>query len=253
MNKKRVVIVGGTGLIGSRVVNLLRAAGHEAFPAAPDTGINTITGAGLSDVMQGTDAVVDVSNAPSFEEQAVRSFFEQSARNIAAAEAAAGVKHHVVLSIVGTDRMPDNAYFNAKVVQEAAVKSSGIPFTIVRSTQFFEFLGGIADGSTIDGTVRLAGGMFQPIAADDVAAALADVVTGDPLQGTVEIAGPEREPFNVFVGRYLQAVGDQRQVERDPDARYFGGRVLDNSLVPLTPARLGKLDFESWIRRRQAA
>ncbi|MBD9469618.1 SDR family oxidoreductase [Pseudoxanthomonas sp. PXM01] len=253
MSAKRVVVVGGTGLIGSKLVSLLRAAGHDAVAAALDTGVNTVTGAGLSEAMQGAEVVVDVSNAPSFEEQAVRAFFEQSGRNIARVEADAGVRHHVLLSIVGSDRMPGNGYFNAKVAQENVVKNSGIPFTIVRSTQFFEFLGGIADGSVVEGVVRLAGGMFQPIAADDVAAALADVATGGPLQGTVEIAGPEREPFNVFVRRYLQAVGDPRAVERDPAARYFGGEVLDDSLVPLGQTRLGKIDFESWIRRRLAA
>lgn len=253
MSSKRVVIVGGTGLIGSRVVRLLRAAGHDAVPAALDTGVNTLTGAGLADVMQGADVVVDVSNSPSFEEHAIREFFEQSGRNIARAEAAAGVRHHLLLSIVGADRMPDNAYFNAKLLQEHEASKSGIPFSIVRSTQFFEFLGGIADGSMVEGVVRLADGMFQPIAADDVASALAEVAVGEPLYGTVEIAGPQREPFNAYVERYLQAVGDARSVECDPQARYFGGTVLRDSLVPLGQARLGNVDLESWIRRRLAA
>lgn len=253
MSKKRVVVIGGTGLIGSRVVRILKAAGHDPVVAALETGVNIVSGDGLTSVMHGADAVVDVSNAPSYENNAVREFFETSGRNIARAEAQAGVRHHVLLSIVGSDRMPENGYFNAKAVQESVARSSGIPFSIVRSTQFFEFLGGIADGSTVDGVVRLSGGMFQPIAADDVAAALADVAVGGAMQGTVEIAGPERQPFDVCIRRYLQAAGDPRPVERDPAARYFGGTVLVDSLVPLAQARLGEVNLEGWLNRRVAA
>ncbi len=253
MNRKRVVVIGGTGLIGSRVVRNLQAAGHEPVVAALETGVNIFTGEGLSAVMRGADAVVDVSNAPSFEPKAVWEFFETSGKNIARAEAQAGVRHHVLLSIVGSDRMPENGYFNAKGVQEGVAMRGGIPLSIVRSTQFFEFLGAIADGSTVDGVVRLSGGMFQPIAADEVASALADVVVGSPIHGTVEIAGPERQPFDVYIRRYLQAAGDPRPVERDPNARYFGGTVLVDSLVPLAQARLGELNLEAWLNRRLAA
>lgn len=253
MSVKRVVVVGGTGLVGSKVVQMLKAAGHHPVVAALETGVNTITGKGLLDVMRGADVVVDVSNAPSLEPNAVRDFFGQSGRNLARAEVQAGVGHHVLLSIVGSDRMPDNGYFSAKLVQEDVAKSSGVPYSIVRSTQFFEFLGGIVDGSTVDGAVRLSGGMFQPIAADDVAAALVDVATGDPLRCTVEIAGPERQPFDEYICRFLQASGDPRPVERDPAARYFGGTVRVDSLVPLGHARLGEVYLEGWINRRVAA
>ena len=249
---RKIVVIGGTGLIGSKTVGLLRAAGHEVVAASPATGVNTVTGEGLAQVLDGADVVVDVSNAPSWETDAVRDFFQTSTRNLLAAEAPAKVGHHVALSIVGTDRMPDNGYFQAKVAQEAVLTSGGIPYTIVRSTQFFEFLSGIADAGASGSTVRLSGGMFQPIAADNVAAILADVAVSAPLNGIIDIAGPERAPFDDIVRRYLQQAGDSRTVERDPDALYFGGRVEELSLVPLADARLGKIDLASWMQRARS-
>src|SRR5436305_4961488 len=229
----KVVVIGGTGLIGSKVVEKLKQKGHEALPASPNTGVNTITGQGLKEVMAGTQVVIDLANSPSFEDRAVLEFFETSGRNLHAAEAAAAVRHHVALSIVGTDRTPDNGYFRAKVAQEKLIKTSGIPYTIIRSTQFLEFLDGIAASSADGNMVSLSPGLFQPIAADDVAAIVADVALAAPRNGIVEIAGPERAPFNEIVARYLKAVGDQRAVVSDPEARYFGGRFEERSLVPL--------------------
>jgi uncharacterized protein YbjT (DUF2867 family) len=248
----KIVVVGGTGLIGSKVVAKLKAKGHDAIAAAPNTGINTITGEGLKEAMAGTQVVIDLANSPSFEDRAVLEFFETSGRNLLAAEAAGGVRHHVALSIVGTDRTPDNGYFRAKVAQEKLIETSGIPYTIIRSTQFMEFLGGIAASSADGNTVRLSPGMFQPIAADDVAAIVADVALAAPRSGIIEIAGPERAPFNEIVARYLKAIGDPREVVRDPEARYFGGRVEERSLVPLGEARLGRIGFDEWLRRSQA-
>jgi uncharacterized protein YbjT (DUF2867 family) len=247
----KIVVIGGTGLIGSKTVALLRQRGHEVVAASPNTGVNTITGEGLKQAMAGTQVVIDLANSPSFEDKAVLEFFETSGRNLLAAEAAAGVRHHVALSIVGTDRS-DNGYFRAKVAQEKLIKGSGIPYTIIRSTQFMEFLRGIADSSTDGNIVRIAPGLFQPIAADDVAANVADVASTAPVNSIVEIAGPERAPFNEFVARYLKAVGDPREVVRDPEAQYFGGRVEENSLVPLGEARLGRIDFDEWLRRSHA-
>ncbi len=202
--------------------------------------------------MAGTQVVIDLANSPSFENKAVLEFFETSGRNLHAAEAAAGVGHHVALSIVGTDRTPDNGYFRAKVAQEKLIVASGIPYTIIRSTQFLEFLGGIAASSTEGSTVRLSPGLFQPIAADDVAANVADVALEPPRNGIVEIAGPEPAPFNDIVARYLKAVGDPRKVVSDPEARYWGGRVEERSLVPLGEARLGRIGLDEWLRRSQA-
>ncbi len=248
----KIVVIGGTGLIGSKVVEKLKQKGHEAIAAAPNTGVNTITGEGLKEAMAGAQVVIDLANSPSFEDKAVLEFFETSGRNLLAAEAAAGVRHHVALSIVGTDRS-DNGYFRAKVAQERLIKTSGIPYTIIRSTQFLEFLGGIAASSADGNIVRISPGLFQPIAADDVAAIVADVALAAPRNGIVEIAGPERAPFNEIVARYLKAVGDPRRVESDPEARYFGGRVEERSLVPLGEARLGRIGFDEWLRRSQAA
>jgi uncharacterized protein YbjT (DUF2867 family) len=221
--------------------------------ASPQGGVNTLTGEGLKEALAGAQVVIDLANSPSFEDKAVLEFFETAGRNLGAAEVAAGVRHHVALSIVGTDRTPENGYFRAKVAQEKLVQSSGIPYTIIRSTQFMEFLGGIADAATDGYTVRLSPGAFQPIAADDVAAIVADVALATPRNGTVEIAGPERAPFDEFVARFLKAVGDPRQVVRDPEARYFGGKVGELSLVPLGEVRLGRIGFEDWLRRRKEA
>jgi uncharacterized protein YbjT (DUF2867 family) len=249
----KIVVIGGTGLIGSKTIPVLRERGHEAVAASPNTGVNTITGAGLKEAMAGTQVVIDLANSPSFENEAVLKFFATSGRNLAAAEAAAGVGHHVALSIVGTDRTPENGYFRAKVAQEKLIVSSGIPYTIVRSTQFLEFLGAIADAATDGSTVRVSPGLFQPIAADDVGALVADVALAPPRNGIVEIAGPERAPFDEIVARYLKAVGDPRRVVRDPEARYWGGRVDDRSLVPLGEARLGRIGLDEWLRRRPQA
>jgi len=252
----KIVVIGGTGRIGSKVVEKLKAKGHEAIAAAPNTGVNTITGEGLKEAMAGTQVVIDLANSPSFEDKAALKFFETSGRNLLAAEAAAGgIRHHVALSIVGDDRS-DNGYFRAKVAQEKLIETSGIPYTIIRSTQFLEFLGGIAASST-DGNdgniVRLSPGLFQPIAADDVAAIVADVALAAPRNGIVEIAGPERAPFNEIVARYLKAVGDPRKVVSDPEARYYGSRVEERSLVPLGEARLGRITFDEWLSRSRAA
>jgi len=248
----KIVTIGGTGLIGSKTVAILRQRGHEVVAASPNTGVNTITGEGLKEAMTGAQVVIDLANSPSFEDKAVLEFFETSGRNLLAAEAAAGVRHHVALSIVGTDRMPDNGYFRAKVAQENLIETSGIPYTIIRSTQFLEFLGSIAAMSADGNVVRLSPGLFQPIAADDVAAIVADVALAAPRSGIVEIAGPERAPFNEIVARYLKAVGDPREVVSDPEARYSGGRVEERSLVPLGEARLGRIGLDEWLRRSQA-
>ena len=248
----KIVVIGGTGLIGSKTAPILRQGGHEIVAASPKTGVNSITGEGLKETMAGTQVVIDLANSPSFEDKAVLEFFETSGRNLLAAEAAAGVRHHIALSIVGTDRTPENGYFRAKVAQEKLIKTSGIPYTIIRSTQFLEFLGAIAASSTDGRMVRLSPGLFQPIAADDVALVVADVALAAPRSGIVEIAGPERAPFNEIVARYLKAIGDPREIVSDPEARYFGGRVEERSLVPLGEARLGRIGFDEWLRRSQA-
>ncbi len=249
----KIVVIGGTGLIGSKTVAILRRGGHEVIAASPQSGINSITGEGLKEAMAGAQVVIDLANSPSFEDKAVLDFFETSGRNLFAAEAAAGsIRHHVALSIVGTDRS-DNGYFRAKVAQEKLIEASGIPYTIIRSTQFLEFLGGIAASSADGNMIRLPPVLFQPIAADDVAANVADVALAAPRNGIVEIAGPERAPFNEIIARYLKAVGDPREVVRDPKARYWGGRVEERSLVPLGEARLGHIGFDEWLRRSRAA
>jgi uncharacterized protein YbjT (DUF2867 family) len=244
----KIVVIGGTGRIGSKVVAILRQGDHEVIAASPDTGVDTISGEGLKEAMAGTQVVVDLANSPSFEDKAVLEFFQTSGRNLHASEAAAGVRHHVALSIVGIDRS-DNGYFRAKVAQEKLIVSSGIPYTIVRSTQFMEFLGGIAAEAAQGNKVRISPGLFQPIAAEDVAPIVAEVALAAPANGIVEIAGPDRAPFNEIVARYLKAIGDPRQVVKDPEARYFGGQVEERSLVPLGEARLGRIAFDEWIRR----
>src|SRR5215471_8590246 len=221
----KIVVIGGTGLIGSKTVAILRRGGHEVVAASPNSGVNTITGAGLKEAVAGAQVVIDLANSPSFEDKAVLEFFQTSGRNLLAAERPAGVRHHVALSIVGTDRSPEIGYFRAKVTQEKLIKTSGIPYTIIRSTQFLEFLRAIADSGADGNIVRISPSLFQPIAADDVAAIVAEVALAAPRNGIVEIAGPERAPFHEFVARYLKAVGDPRAVVRDPEARYYGGRV----------------------------
>ena len=249
----KIVVIGGTGLIGSKAVAILRQGGHDVIAASPQTGINTITGEGLKEVMVGAQVVIDLANSPSFEDKAVLEFFETSERNLLPAEAAAGVRHHVALSIVGSDRAPDIGYFRAKVAQEKLIASSGVPYTIIRSTQFLEFLGGIADSAADGNIVRISPGPFQPIAADDVAAIVAEVALASPRNGILEIAGPERAPFCDFVARYLKAVGDTRKVMSDPKARYFGGLVEEHTLVPLGDVSLGRAGLDEWLRRSQAA
>ena len=245
----KIVVIGGTGLIGSKTVAILRQGGHEVVAASPNTGVNTITGEGLKEAVADTQVVIDLANSPSFEDKAVLEFFETSGRNLLAAEVAAGVRHHVALSIVGTDRTPENGYFRAKVAQEKLIEASGIPYSIIRATQFMEFIGAIADAGGDGKAVRLSPGLFQPIAAEDVSAMVADVALEAPRNGIVEIAGPDRAPFNEIVARYLKAVGDPREVIRDPEALYWGGRVEQHSLVPLGEARLGRIDLSEWLRR----
>ena len=248
----KILVIGGTGLIGSKAVAILRQGDHEVVAASPKSGVNTITGEGLTGAMAGAQVVIDLANSPSFEDRAVLEFFETSGRNLLAAAVVAGVRHYVALSIVGTDRSPDNGYFRAKVAQERLIETSGLPYTIIRSTQFLEFLGGIAASSADGNRVRLSPGLFQPIAADDVAAIVAEVALARPRNGIVEIAGPERAPFNEIVARYLKAVGDPREVVSDPEARYFGSRVEERSLVPLGEARLGRIGIDEWLRRSPA-
>jgi uncharacterized protein YbjT (DUF2867 family) len=248
----KIVVIGGTGLIGSKTVAILRQRRHEVVAASPNTGVNTITGEGLREALAGAQVVIDLANSPSFEDKAVLEFFETSERHLLPAEALAGVRHHVALSIVAVDRT-DNGYFRAKVAQENLIEASGVPYTIIRATQFLEFLRGIADSSTEGNTVRMPPVLFQPIAADDVAAIVADVALAAPRNGIVEIAGPERAPLNEIIARYLKAVGDPREVVRDPGARYWGGRVEERSLVPLSEARLGRIGLDEWLRRSQAA
>ncbi|HET7020486.1 MAG TPA: SDR family oxidoreductase [Xanthobacteraceae bacterium] len=247
----KIVVIGGTGLIGSKAVAILRQGGHEVVAASPKSGINTITGEGLKAAVAGAQVVVDLANSPSFEDKAVLEFFETSGRNLLPAEVAAGVRHHVALSIVGIERT-DNGYFRAKVAQEKLIETSGIHYTVIRSTQFLEFLGAIADSSADGNIVRISPALFQPIAADDVSAIVADVALAPPRNGIIEIAGPERAPFNQFVARYLKAVGDSRKVVSDPEALYFGGRVEERSLVPLGDARLGRIGLDEWLRRSRA-
>jgi uncharacterized protein YbjT (DUF2867 family) len=243
----KVVIIGGSGLIGSKLVARLREQGHEAVPASPDTGVNTLTGEGLAQVLTGAAVVIDVSNSPSFEDAAVLKFFETSTSNVLAAEAAAGVGHHVALSVVGSDRAPDSGYLRAKVAQEKLIAGSRIPYTIVRSTQFFEFLKRIAGEATDGNTVRIAPVLFQPIAAEDVAKAVARAAVSAPVNGIVEIAGPQQFRFDEFIRLGLGASRDPRVVIADPHAHYFGMELGERSLVPDADARLGEIRFEDWL------
>ncbi len=243
----KIVVVGGTGLIGSKLVRNLQAHGHEAVPASPDTGVNTLTGQGLSEALADADVVVDVSNSPSFEDAAVLEFFETSTRNILAAEAAAGVGHHVALSVVGTERLADSGYMKAKRAQEKLITSSGLPYSIVHATQFFEFAARIAADATDGDTVRVPPVLIQPMAAEDVAAAVCDVALAAPLNGMIEIGGPEPLPFDEFVRKALRSVGDQRVVVADPEARYFGARLSERALVPGEGAHLTVTRFDDWL------
>ena len=243
----KIVIIGGTGLIGSKVVTKLREHGYEAVPASPDSGVNTLTGEGLAEVLKGASVVVDVSNSPSFEDAPVMEFFETSTRNLLTYEAAAGVGHHVALSVVGSDSLPNSGYLRAKVAQEKLIKESTIPYSIVRATQFFEFLQRIADSATEGNTVRLPSVAFQPLAADDVASVVSKVAIGSPLNGTVEVAGPEEFRFDEFISRGLNARNDPREVIADPHAHYFGTELSERSLVPGDGALLGETRFEDWL------
>jgi uncharacterized protein YbjT (DUF2867 family) len=243
----KVVVIGGSGLIGKKVVRNLREHGHEVLAASPSSGVNAVTGEGLPQALAGAQVVVDVSNAPSWEDNAVLAFFETSGRNLLAAEAAAGVGHHVALSVVGTDRLLASGYFRAKLAQEKLIQASRIPYTIVRATQFFEFVGGIAQFATQGQTVRLPPVLMQPIASDDVAAVVADVALAEPLNGTVELAGPAPIRQDDLVRQFLKATGDARTVTTDPQALYYGIAVNDQSLTPGDKPRLGSIRFEDWL------
>jgi uncharacterized protein YbjT (DUF2867 family) len=245
----KIVVIGGSGLIGTKLVNRLRQHGHEVVAASPHSGVNTITGEGLAEALAGAQVVVDVANSPSFEDQAVLAFFETSGRNLLAAEAAAGVGHHVALSVVGTDRLLRSGYFRAKMAQETLIKASKIPYTIVRSTQIFEFMGAIAQSGTVGHTVHLSPALVQPIVSDDVADAMADVTLGGPVNGTIEIAGPERVRLDELVGRFLSATQDPREVVTDVHARYFGVELNDQSLTPGDNPRIAPTRFEDWLSR----
>jgi uncharacterized protein YbjT (DUF2867 family) len=243
----KIVVIGGSGLIGSRLVDKLREGGHEPLAASPDTGVDALTGEGLTGALAGAQAVVDVSNAPVWDDAAVLDFFQTSSRNLLVAEAAAGVGHHVVLSIVGIDRLPDSGYYRAKLAQEDVVKAAGVPYTIVRATQFFEFMGRIADSNTEGDVVRVPSVLVQPEAADDVAAALADVALSPPVNGTIELAGPETFRLDELVQRVLSATNDSRRVTADAHARYFGTELAERSLTPGGEPRLAPTRFEDWL------
>jgi uncharacterized protein YbjT (DUF2867 family) len=247
----KIVVIGGTGLIGSKLVAKLDEHGHEAIPAAPNTGVNTITGEGLNEVLKGAEVVVDVSNAPDWEDDAVMHFFRTSSRNLLAAEAAAGVGHHVALSVVGTDRLTESGYFRAKLAQEKLIRDSSLPYSIVHATQFFEFMNGIADAATDGNTVRLPPALIQPMAADDVASGVARVAVGPPVNGIVEIVGPEQFRLDELIRGVLKADNDPREVITDPQARYYGIAPSERTLLPGDDARLGEIRFDDW--RRNAA
>jgi uncharacterized protein YbjT (DUF2867 family) len=246
----KIVVIGGTGLIGSKLVEKLREAGHEPLAASPDTGVNTITGQGLEEALEGAEVVVDVANAPVWDDAEVMDFFTTSSRNIRIAATTAGVKHNVVLSIVGADRLPESGYLRAKLAQEETAKMGSVPYTILRATQFFEFIGGIADSGTDGDTVRLAPVFVQPESADDVAAALAEVAVSSPVNGIVELAGPEQFRLDLLAQRLLQAKHDPRRVTADVHARYFGAELADHSLTPGGDARIAPTHFEDWLSRQ---
>jgi uncharacterized protein YbjT (DUF2867 family) len=248
-NRLKIVVIGGSGLIGTKLVKNLRQHGHEVMAASPSSGVNTLTGEGLAEALKGAQVVVDVANSPSFEDKAVLEFFETAGRNLLAAEAAAGVGHHVALSVVGTERLLASGYFRAKMAQENLIKASRIPYTIIRSTQFFEFVGGIAQSATDGQTVRLSPALVQPIVSDDVAAAVADIAVGDPLNGTIELAGPEPIRLDELVRRFLSAKRDARKVTTDVHALYFGIELNDKSLTPGDNPRIGTTRFEEWLNR----
>ena len=248
----KIVVIGGTGLIGSKLVNKLRGQGHEAVAAAPNTGVNTLTAEGLAEVLQGASVVVDVSNSPSWEDAAVLNFFNTSTRNLLTYEAAAGVKHHVALSVVGTEQLSESGYFRAKIAQEKLIKESSIPYTIIHATQFFEFIKGIADISIVDGKVHLPPVLFQPMAADDVASAVGKIAVGQPVNGIVEIGGPEQFRLDELVRRRLAELKDPREVIADPSARYSGAQISENTLVPGNNARLGETRYETWLSQSAA-
>ena len=245
----KIVVIGGTGLIGTKLVNKLREKGHEAIAAAPNTGVNTLTGEGLAEVLKGASVVVDVSNSPSWDDAAVLNFFETSTRNLLTYEAAAGVGHHVALSVVGTDQLAESGYFRAKIAQEKLIKGSSLPYSIVHATQFFEFLKGLADISSDGNKVRLPHVLFKPMAADDVASGVAAVALDKPINGTVEIGGPEEFRLDDLVRRRLAALKDPREVVADPKALYSGARLSERTLVPGNKARLGKTSFETWLNQ----
>jgi uncharacterized protein YbjT (DUF2867 family) len=243
----KIVVIGGTGRVGSNVVRRLEAQGHDAVPAAPNTGVNTITGEGLAEALAGADVVVDVSNAPAWEDDAVLEFFTTSTRNLLAAERDAGVGHHVAVSIVGSDRLPDSGYLRAKVAQEAEIRAGTIPYTILRATQFFEFLAQIVEAGAEGDSVRLPTGLMQLVAADDVAATVTELATGTPAGGVVELGGPEALGVDAWARRLFAATGDERTVVGDPHARYYGTELHGGELTPADGARIGKLDFETWF------
>ena len=248
----KIVVIGGTGLIGSKLVAQLNDHGHDAVPAAPNTGVNTLTGEGLSEVLGGAQVVVDVSNSPDWADDAVMHFFQTSTRNLLAAEAAAGVGHHVALSVVGTDRLTESGYFRAKLTQEELIEGSSIPYSIVHATQFFEFMKGIADASTDGTTVRLPPAVIQPMAAEDVASAVARVAVGPPLNGIVEVAGPDEFRLDELIRRALKARNDPREVITDPQAPYYGIAVSERTLLPGEDARLGSISLDDWLGNAQA-
>jgi uncharacterized protein YbjT (DUF2867 family) len=248
----KIVVIGGTGLVGSKLVNKLRKDGHEAVAASPNTGVNSITGEGLAEALKGASVVVDVTNSPSWEDAAVLKFFETSTRNLLTYEAAAGVGHHVAVSVVGTERLLESGFFRAKIAQENLIKASSIPYTIVRATQFFEFLKGLADISIDGGKVHLAPVLFQPMAADDVATGVCRIAVGPPANGIVEIAGPEQFRLNELVRRRLATLKDPREVVTDPNARYSGAKVSEKTLLPGNNARLGETRFEVWLTQPAA-